>query len=73
MDPTTCPKCLKAIDDAPNFCPGCGADLRGMSPVADTYSGPWAGKIIDGRYKLLEKLGEGGMGSVFRVEHVRMG
>ncbi len=36
-------------------------------------SGETSGQVLDGRYKLLEKLGEGGMGSVFKVEHVRMG
>ncbi|MFZ5471652.1 MAG: protein kinase domain-containing protein [Myxococcota bacterium] len=68
-----CPKCNKALSDAPNFCPACGEDLRGLTPTSDTLSGPWSGRIIDNRYRLLEKLGEGGMGSVFKVEHVKMG
>lgn len=68
-----CPKCLKRLEEWANFCPSCGEDLRGLTPTADTLSGPWSGRVIDGRYRLVEKLGEGGMGSVFKVEHVRMG
>jgi serine/threonine protein kinase len=71
--PLICPKCLQRLPNAPNFCPGCGEDLRGMTPTADTLAGPWVGRVIDGRYVLKEKLGEGGMGAVFKVEHVRMG
>ncbi|NVB78220.1 MAG: serine/threonine protein kinase [Kofleriaceae bacterium] len=33
----------------------------------------WLGKVVDGRYKVLEVIGRGGMGVVYRVEHLRMG
>jgi serine/threonine protein kinase len=47
---------------------------RGM-PVPRPTPTPVAGKAGDivGNYKLVERLGEGGMGTVFRVEHVVLG
>jgi len=68
-----CPHCAKVLDGEPNFCPACGNDLRGLGGSSDTLDGPLKDTLIDGRYRLLEKLGEGGMGSVFKVEHARMG
>jgi serine/threonine-protein kinase len=50
-------------------------------PVADvnaTISGaeaedPWLTRVLDGRYRVLTRIGAGGMGAVYRVEHVRLG
>lgn len=36
-------------------------------------SGKWRGFLISGKYRLLERLGAGGMGAVYLCEHVLMG
>jgi serine/threonine-protein kinase len=71
----TCPDCGYEADPsagAVNFCPGCGADLRAASAEA-SRSGGFVHRVIADRYKLVDLVGEGGMGAVYRAEHIRMG
>ena len=56
--------------------------LRSASPPAsrdaDASAGPstrdedWLGRVIDERYRIIERIGEGGMGAVFVAEHLKL-
>jgi serine/threonine protein kinase len=69
-----CPNCGFEPDPgagAANFCPKCGMNRR--KGATRNVAHPLIGAVVADRYKLLALLGEGGMGSVFKAEHVRMG
>ena len=67
-DQKLCPTCGTEYPLSERFCPRDGSALRSANPQADLI-----GSIIDGKYHILRKLGEGGMGTVYLAEHVKMG
>jgi serine/threonine-protein kinase len=63
-----CPQCGSVFGGTTLFCPRDGASLR---PVAQT--GDLVGQLIDDRYYVEQRLGEGGMGEVYIAQQVRTG
>ena len=47
---------------------------RGMAPteMAEAATDPHVGTVVGERYRVLARIGEGGMGAVFRAEHILM-
>jgi len=62
-----CTQCGAATPDDARFCPRCGAPVIALS-AAD----PMIGKVIAERYKLVEKIGQGGSGAIYRGEHTTL-
>jgi tRNA A-37 threonylcarbamoyl transferase component Bud32 len=63
-----CPVCGGEYGGGLRFCPRDASILQPKRPGDDNI-----GKVIGGRYHVLAKIGEGGMGQVYLAEHVLMG
>ncbi len=74
--PVKCPKCSADNPDTQQFCGDCGTQLPSSEAVfpsvTKTLETPTRrlaiGSIFAERYSVLEELGKGGMGEVYRVK-----
>ncbi|UCG94204.1 MAG: zinc ribbon domain-containing protein, partial [Candidatus Aerophobus sp.] len=69
-----CPKCKTENTSDSEFCKKCATPLPSSKdiPVTETLETPTEeltrGTIFADRYEIIEELGKGGMGKVYRVE-----
>jgi serine/threonine protein kinase/tetratricopeptide (TPR) repeat protein len=72
---TTCPKCHSENSQTKQFCGDCGTPLPSSKDIHPVVTGTLqtpineltTGSIFAGRYQVIEELGKGGMGRVYKV------
>lgn len=65
-----CPECDRQFDDDAEFCAKDGVELDFVEgEIAD----PMVGRVLDGRWKIEERLGQGGMGTIYLASQKSVG
>jgi serine/threonine-protein kinase len=66
IDQVTCSRCGNENGNNARFCNHCGGTISGPSD-------PMLGRSIDGRYRIDNRIGAGGMGTVYRATRLLIG
>ncbi len=65
MSQINCLKCKEPIDSEFDLCPHCGEKVT-------LFQRTYATRLLDGKYQIIDRLGVGGMGEIFKVRHIHL-
>jgi eukaryotic-like serine/threonine-protein kinase len=65
MNQINCLRCKQPFDAQNEQCPQCG---ERVTLFQRTYSA----RLLDGKYQIIDRLGVGGMGEIFKVRHIHL-
>lgn len=65
MSQINCLRCKQPIDASYDMCPHCSERI---TQFQRTYSS----RLLDGKYQIIDRLGVGGMGEIFKVRHIHL-
>ncbi|HEV7767247.1 MAG TPA: serine/threonine-protein kinase [Thermoanaerobaculia bacterium] len=65
MSLINCLKCKQSIDAQYDQCPHCSEKVTNFQRTYST-------RLLDGKYQIIDRLGVGGMGEIFKVRHIHL-
>ena len=65
-----CPRCGRQFPDEVHVCPDDFTPLQADATLSDVPVDPLIGRVFDSKYRLDQRLGGGGMGTVYRATHL---
>lgn len=65
MSQINCLRCKQPIDASYDQCPHCSERVTAFQRTYST-------RLLDGKYQIIDRLGVGGMGEIFKVRHIHL-